>query len=91
MIAHSLQGSCNCQATTAFKVAANFRWSTAMAQELNTLMSNGTWTHCPNPTNHNIIKNKWVYKIKHHVDGSIDRFKARLIAKGFDKKKKKGY
>ena len=33
----------------------------------------------------NIIGNQWVYRLKRHVDGSIERYKARLIARGFTK------
>ena len=53
-----------------------------MKLEFDALMSNGTWTLCPRPPNHNIIRNKWVYTIKRKSDGSVERFKARLIAKG---------
>jgi hypothetical protein len=31
----------------------------------------------------NIIDCKWVYKIKHKSDGSVDRYKVQLVAKGF--------
>lgn len=26
---------------------------------------------------------RWIYKIKHHVDGSVERYKDRLVAKGY--------
>jgi hypothetical protein len=66
------------------KAAADSRWQDAMLQEFQALVSNGTWTLCPRPLNHNIIRNKWVYKIKQKPDGSIERFKARLVARGFE-------
>jgi hypothetical protein len=31
----------------------------------------------------NVVGNRWLYHIKHRVDGSIDRYKARLVARGF--------
>lgn len=37
----------------------------------------------PPPSNSNIVGCKWIYRIKRKVDGSIERYKGRLIAKGF--------
>jgi hypothetical protein len=56
----------------------------AMTSEYNALLSNQTWSLCPRPLHHNVVRNKWVYKIKQKADGSVDRFKATLVAKGFD-------
>ena len=32
---------------------------------------------------HNIVECKWIFRTKHHFDGSVDRHKARLVTKGF--------
>jgi hypothetical protein len=45
--------------------------------------SDGTWHHILPKTDSNIINCKWVYKVKRKADGSIDRYKARLVVKGF--------
>lgn len=37
----------------------------------------------PHPTNTNVVGFKWVYIIKYREDSSSDRFKAKLVAKGF--------
>jgi hypothetical protein len=66
------------------KAASDSRWKEAMQQEFDALISNGTWSLCPRPQNHNVIHNKWVYRIKQKSDGTIDRFKASLVAKGFE-------
>jgi hypothetical protein len=62
--------------------AGDPRLREAMRHKFEALVSNGTWTLCPRPGSHN-IKNKWVYKIKQKPDGSIERVKARLVAKEF--------
>lgn len=61
-----------------------------MEQEFEPLMVTGTWSMCPWPKHHNVIHNKWVYRIKQKPDGSIDRFKAQMIAKGFEQKYHRG-
>jgi Reverse transcriptase (RNA-dependent DNA polymerase) len=54
-----------------------------MEEELQALEKNNTWDIVKLPNTKKIIGCKWVYKIKYNCDGLIERYKARLIAKGF--------
>jgi histone deacetylase 1/2 len=58
-------------------------WRSAMEQEYQTLIQNDTWTLVHPKPGVNIIDCKWVFKVKKHADGSIERYKARLVAKAF--------
>ncbi|RVW13483.1 Retrovirus-related Pol polyprotein from transposon TNT 1-94 [Vitis vinifera] len=58
-------------------------WKIAMEQEYQALLKNQTWSLVPPPSNAKIIGCKWVFKLKHKPNGSIDRYKARLVAQGF--------
>jgi hypothetical protein len=59
------------------------RWVAAMDAEFDALLRNGTWHLVPRPKGKNIIGSKWVYKVKRKADGTVDRYKARVVAKGF--------
>ena len=54
-----------------------------MDEEMNALDASGTWELTPLPNKKKAFRCKWVYKIKHNVDGLISRYKARLVAKGY--------
>jgi hypothetical protein len=58
-------------------------WKNAMHEEIIALLENGTWKQVIPPKGANLISSKWVYTIKLKPDGSIERFKARLVARGF--------
>ncbi|CAN0925281.1 Retrovirus-related Pol polyprotein from transposon TNT 1-94 [Linum grandiflorum] len=58
-------------------------WRRAMKVEFNALMQNCTWSLVPCPANINLVGSKWIYRIKRLSDGTIDCFKARLVAQGF--------
>lgn len=55
----------------------------AMQEEMDALHANRTWDLVPPPSNTNIVGSKWVFRTKFKSDGSIDRYKARLVAQGF--------
>ena len=58
-------------------------WRDAMAAEFNALQVSGTWSLVPPQHSMNVLPNKWVFRIKRKSDGSIERYKARLVANGF--------
>jgi len=61
-------------------------WRRAMEKELDSLKSNEVWTLTDLPQGKTIVGSKWVYKRKTGVDGSVIRYKARLVARGFSQK-----
>ena len=54
-----------------------------MKEELDTLSKNHTWDLVTLPTGKSVVGCKWIYKIKTRFDGSIERYKVCLVAKGF--------
>ena len=58
-------------------------WQQAMDREMKTLKDTGTWETVLCPTGHNIVGSKWVFQIKRKADGDIDKYKARLVVRGF--------
>lgn len=59
------------------------RWKEAMDSEYQALLKNRTCHLVPRKPGSNVIDSKWVYKIKRKSDGTVDRYKARLVVKGF--------
>ncbi len=54
-----------------------------MNDEMRSLAANNTWELVERPEGRKVIDNRWVYKVKLNSDGSVDKFKARLVARGF--------
>lgn len=63
------------------------QWVKAMESEVKSLKENKTWMLVDLPKDRKPISCKWVYKIKTNADGSLDKFKARLVARGYTQKK----
>jgi hypothetical protein len=57
-----------------------------MTEEYQSIVKNEVWEIVPRPKSKDVVSSKWLFKIKHVVDGSIEKYKARFVARGFSKK-----
>ena len=60
-------------------------WLEAMTKEISGLQETGTFEQVPRPSHQNVVKCKWVFRVKRRPDGT-PYFKARLVAKGFSQR-----
>ena len=63
--------------------AQSRKWNLAIQDQLQSLEANHTWDIIDRPDGINPIDTKWVFKVKMLPNGQIDKYKARLCARGF--------
>jgi hypothetical protein len=68
--------------TTYNQAVKDLKWREAMKSEIQALENNGTWTITHLPLGKKTLGCKWVYKVKHKFDGTVERYKARLVILG---------
>ncbi|KAE8662571.1 No pollen germination related 2 [Hibiscus syriacus] len=61
-------------------------WDTAMQEKIQALELNNTWCVVPLPLGKVPIGCKWVYKVKFRSNGEVERYKARLVTKGYNQR-----
>ena len=57
-----------------------------MFEEYQLIMKNDVWDVVPRPQGKSVVTSKWIYKIKHVADGSIEKHKEIFVARGFSQK-----
>jgi hypothetical protein len=68
-------------------VIESAKWKIAMKEEMDALEKNKTWDLVELPKGRKVVGCKWVYKLKKGVDDKVERYKARLVEKGYSQMK----
>ena len=61
-------------------------WLAAMQDEYAALLSNRTWELGPRPPDSPVVSGKWIFRYKFNADGSLARYKARWVVRGFSQR-----
>jgi hypothetical protein len=64
--------------TTFEEVVQKGQWKEDMMEENQSIMKNEVWEIVPRPKEKLVVTSKWVYKIKHATNRSVDKYKARF-------------
>jgi len=58
-------------------------WVDAMVEEYDSIIKNSVWEVIPRPVGMSVVGSRWIYKVKQVADGSVEKYKARFVARGF--------
>ena len=81
-----LTGLINCEPSNFGEATQHDVWQEAMVEEYDSIMKNQVWEVVPRPEGKKVVGSRWMYKVKHATDESVEKYKARFVAKGFSQK-----
>ena len=78
----------NYEASSFEEVAQHDVWQEAMV-EYDSIMKNRVWevVPSPRPEDKKVVGSKWIYKVKHATNRSVEKYKERFVGKGFSQKR----
>ena len=71
---HYYQYIINAQPSSFEEVVGKQVWKDAMQEEYQSIMKNDVWDVVPRPEGMSVMTSKWICKIKHAADGSIEKY-----------------
>ena len=57
-------------------------WRDAMMDEYHSIIKNDVWEIVLRPEGKSVVTSRWLYKLKHVADGSVEKYKARFCGAG---------
>ena len=58
-------------------------WVDAMVEKYDSIVRNSAWEVVPRPVGKSVAGSRSIYKVKQEEKGSVDKYKARFVARGF--------
>eukprot|EP00253_Pinus_taeda_P006891 PITA_06891 len=65
------------------EVVEDHAWVDAMVEEYDSIVRNSAWEIVPRPEGKSVVGLRWIYNVKQEADGSVEKYKARFVARGF--------
>jgi len=65
------------------EVVEDLAWVDAMVEEYDSIVKNSAWEIVPRLEGKSVVGSRWIYKVKQVADGSVEKYKARFVARGF--------
>ena len=66
-------------------------WQEDMVEKYDSIMKNQDWEIVPRPEGKKVVESRWISKVKHAADGSVEKYKAHFVDKGFSEKEGMDY
>ena len=76
----------NSEPSSFMEAAQHNVWQEAMVEEYDLIMKNQVWEVVPRPQGKKVVGSRWIYKVKHAADGSMEKYKAHFMEKWFSHK-----
>ena len=72
---------------TCFEEVIKYKeWDDAMVEEYQSIIKNDVWEVVPRPKDKLVVSPRWIYKTKHSLDGSIEKYKEIFVARRHSQK-----
>eukprot|EP00253_Pinus_taeda_P019903 PITA_19903 len=79
-----LMSKCVVTEPSSFEEAVeDLAWVDTMVEEYDSIVRNSAWEIVPRPEGKSVVGSKWINKVKQAADGSVEKYKARFVARGF--------
>ena len=62
-------------------------WVDALVEKYKSIVKNSVWEVVPRPSDKSDVGSRWIFKVKHVADRSIEKYKAIFVAKGYSQVK----
>jgi hypothetical protein len=81
-----LSDTIDAESTCYEEAAKKKEWKDAMIEEYQSIVKNDVWDVVLRLKEKTMVSSKWIYTTKHFADGSVEKYKARFVARGFSQK-----
>lgn len=82
-----MAAKCTSEPSSFAQASKTHEWQVALSDDYQSLLKHNTLSLTPLPSHKHAISCKWVYRIKHHLDSSVVRYKLVWWLRGFIKKR----